>query len=154
MSSVHLNLLLSDDDSDDCYFFQEALNGLPISTHLTTVHDGEQLMEFLTKQKTPLPHVLFLDLNMPRKNGSECLLEIKDNKKLKELQVIIFSTSFDPKVVDLLFNNGAQYIIRKPPEISKLKKAIHLALTLISKEIISQPNRDEFVLTEQDAYIN
>jgi CheY-like chemotaxis protein len=153
MSSGHFNLLLSDDDSDDCYFFQEALNGLPISTHLTTVHDGEQLMEFLVQQKTPLPHVLFLDLNMPRKNGFECLLEIKDNKNLKHLQVIIFSTSFDPKVVDLLFNNGAQYIIRKPPEFSQLKKVIHLALTLISKEIVSQPTRDEFVLTKQNAYI-
>ena len=73
MSLKHLNLLLADDDIDDCSFFKEVLENLPISTHLTTVHDGEQLIQLLAKETIELPHVLFLDLNMPRKNGFECL---------------------------------------------------------------------------------
>lgn len=126
-----LNILLADDDTDDCIFFKEALEDLPLSTNLTAVHDGEQLMQLLTKETNELPHVLFLDLNMPRKNGFECLSEIKLNKKLKQLPVIIFSTSFDQDVVNLLYKNGAQYFIRKPSEFSQLKKVIQQTLTLI-----------------------
>ena len=107
MSSKHLNLLLADDDTDDCIFFKEALKEFPLSTHLTTVHNGEQLMQLLTNETNELPHVLFLDLNMPRKNGFECLSEIKLNKKLKQLPVIIFSTSFEQDDVNLLYKNGA-----------------------------------------------
>lgn len=83
MNFKQLNILLADDDSDDCLFFKEALRELLLSTNLTTVHDGEQLMQLLTNETNVLPHVLFLDLNMPRKNGFECLTEIKLSKKLK-----------------------------------------------------------------------
>ena len=53
------------------------------------MYDGEQLMKLLTEKTDELPHVLFLDLNMPRKNGFECLSEIKLNEKLKKFLVII-----------------------------------------------------------------
>src|SRR5450432_299203 len=147
MSSKHLNILLCDDDSDDCYFFNEALENLFLPTNLTAVHDGEQLMQLLTNETNELPHVLFLDLNMPRKNGFECLIEIKHNNELKHLPIIIFSTSFDQEVVNLLYKNGAQYFIRKPSEFPQLQKVILQALTLISKENIPQPPRDNFELT-------
>ncbi|MBC8110037.1 MAG: response regulator [Verrucomicrobia bacterium] len=93
MISTHLNLLLADDDKDDRFFFEEALEELQVSIHLTTVNDGEQLTQLLIQQMTKLPNqlpdVLFLDLNMPRKNGFECLAEIKRTKKLQHLPVII-----------------------------------------------------------------
>ncbi|MBC8048251.1 MAG: response regulator, partial [Fimbriimonadaceae bacterium] len=82
-----INVLLADDDKDDRYFFDKALKQIPIATHLKTVADGEKLMDYLLKNDVPLPDVLFLDLNMPRKNGSECLAEIKRNEKLKEIPV-------------------------------------------------------------------
>jgi len=150
MSSKHLKILLCDDDSDDCYFFSEALDRLPNSTQLTTVHNGEQLMQLLTKETNELPDVLFLDLNMPRKNGFECLLELKLNETLKQLPVIIFSTSFEQEVVNQLHKNGAQYYIRKPTEFSQLQKLIQLALNLMEQENISQPTRENFVLTMEN----
>ena len=159
MSLNHLNLLLADDDIDDRLFFKEALKELPVSTHLATVHDGEQLMHLLLKETYELPHVLFLDLNMPRKNGFECLSEIKLNKKLKQLPVIIFSTSLDQEVLNLLYKNGAQYYIRKPAKFSQLKQIIEQTLTLITQcqpadeaGNISQPIRENFVLTAQPVY--
>src|ERR1700685_2111548 len=94
MSSKHLNLLLADDDMDDCFFFKEALEGLALSTNMTAVHDGEQLMQLLTEEAYELPHVLFIDLNMPRKNGFECLAEIRLNQKLRQVPVIVYSTSY------------------------------------------------------------
>jgi DNA-binding response OmpR family regulator len=143
-----LNILLADDDTDDCIFFKEAIKEL--SMHLTTVHDGEELMALLLNETEELPQILFLDLNMPRKNGFECLLEIKLNSKLKCLPVIIFSTSFEQEVVNLLFKNGAQYFIRKPAEFSQFKKIIHQTLALISQKKMLQPTRAEFVLSVQN----
>lgn len=62
-----VNILLADDDKDDCLFFKEALEELPLSSQLTVMHNGEQLMRFLEEKTSELPHVLFLDLNMPKK---------------------------------------------------------------------------------------
>ena len=96
MNKTALTLWLADDDADDCVFFKEALEELPVNSTLKTVNDGEQLM-ICSIQKEPFPDILFLDLNMPRKKGFECLAEIKRNEKLKSLPVIVYSTSFDPR---------------------------------------------------------
>ena len=143
-----LNILLADDDIDDCAFFKKAVEDFPISTYCTAVHDGEQLMKQLTK-KNNLADVLFLDLNMPRKNGFECLKEIKLNKKLKQLPVIIFSTSFEQEVVNALYENGAQHFIRKPTDFLQYKKIVQQSLTLVAYGDISQPTRENFVLAIQ-----
>ena len=151
MNVKQLNILLADDDTDDCLFFKDALTELPLQTHLRAVHDGEKLMQLLTNETYELPHVLFLDLNMPRKNGFECLIEIKQSKKLRQLPVIIFSTSFEQEDVNLLYDNGAQYFIRKPSEFSQFKKIIHRTITIIGQKNISQPDRENFVLTMQNS---
>ncbi len=151
MNLEQLNILLADDDTDDCLFFKQALVEMQLATHLTTVHDGEQLMQVLNNEMNELPHVLFLDLNMPRKNGFECLLEIKHSYKLKRLPVIIFSTSFEQEVVNLLYKNGAQYFIRKPSVFAQFKSIIQQTVTnLIIPQNISQPAREDFVLTLQN----
>ena len=151
MTIKHLDILLADDDIDDCAFFEEALAELPISTKLTAVHDGEKLMQLLNEETRTLPHILFLDLNMPRKNGFECLAEIKGNKKLKQLPVIILSTSYEQEVVNLLFQNGAQYFIRKPSAFARFKKIILHALTLLTEQDVTQPAKEHFVLTVQSS---
>ncbi len=160
MKLKQLNILLADDDTDDCLFFKVALEELLLPTHLTTVHDGEQLMQLLTNETNELPHVLFLDINMPRKNGKECLAEIKLNNKLKHFPIIMFSTSFEKEVVNLLYNSGAQYFIRKHSDFSQCKKVIQQTLTLIMKNMlaseagnVSQPSRENFVLTVQNILI-
>lgn len=149
MNVKPLNILLADDDIDDCFFFKEAISKWRIPTQLTAVHDGEQLMQLLKKETNALPHVLFLDLNMPRKNGFECLAEIKLCDELKQLPVIIFSTSFEQEVVNQLYKNGAQYFIRKPSVFLQFKQIIQQTLTVISEENMEQPVREKFVLTIQ-----
>jgi len=147
MNLKHLNILLADDDADDTLFFKEALGELKLSTHLATVPNGEHLMHLLINETNQLPDVLFLDLNMPRKNGFECLLEIKESEKLKHFPVIVFSTSFEQEVVNTLYKNGAHYFIRKPSEFSQYKKIILQALTLVMKENTAQPSKENFVIT-------
>lgn len=150
MKLLQLNVLLADDDTDDCHFFKVALGELLFPTHLSIVHDGEQLMQSLLNKENPLPHVLFLDINMHRKNGLECLTEIKLNTKLNHLPVIILSTSFEQGVVQQFFIDGAQYFIRKPAEFSQFKKIIQQTLIRLRETVnISQPSWENFIITVQ-----
>ena len=146
MNLNFIDILLADDDDDDCLFFREALEELPISTNLTTVTDGNQLMQLL-HQTESLPHVLFLDLNMPRKNGYECLSEIQISPTLRDLPVVIFSTSFNKDSVSQLHDNGAHYYIRKPSEFSELKNVIQKAISTIKNNNFVKPTKDKFVLS-------
>lgn len=145
MNSNAINILLADDDKDDCILFKDALEELPLSTNLTTIHDGEKLMTLLRSTRK-LPEVLFLDLNMPRKNGFECLSEIRRHKNLRHLPVIIFSTSFDQEIVKLLYKNGAHYYIRKPNDFERLKQVIYEALRSAIQTKLLQPSLENFVL--------
>jgi len=135
MNPPQLNVLLADDDLDDYTFFKTALDALPVSTHLTAVKDGQELMQLLTGENYTLPHVLFLDINMPRKNGFECLSEIKHNDKLKDLPVVMFSTSNSREAMSSLFKNGAHVYIRKPGNFEQLKELIYHALPLATDKL-------------------
>ncbi len=137
MHSKNLKILLADDDLDDCHFFKEALEALPQTTALTTVNDGDELMSYLTENAEQLPHVLFLDINMPRKNGFECLSEIKHNEKLKDLPVVMFSTSNAQDKISILFKTGADVYIRKPGNFAQLVQVIHHALPMAAENIFS-----------------
>jgi CheY-like chemotaxis protein len=141
-TSLHngpLKILLADDDKDDCFFFEKALKGLPIETCITTFNDGEQLMAYLAENPEFIPDILFLDLNMPRKNGFECLSEIKENKKAKDFPVVMFSTSYprdvnyEQGIINTLYNIGAVDFIRKPNDIEKLQEVIQQSLTKLMK---------------------
>src|SRR4051794_29242611 len=105
----HRHVLLADDDEDDCLLFKDALDELTLPVKLTITNNGEQLMQLLGDPNAALPDIVFLDLNMPRKNGFECLTEIKESERLKQLPIVIFSTSFEEGMADLLYRQGAQH---------------------------------------------
>ena len=137
------HILLADDDSDDCYFFKQALAELFVTAKCTNVFDGEQLMNFL-RDAPELPDVLFLDLNMPRKNGLVCLTEIKVSEKLKKLPVVALSTSYHRSVADKLQERGAVCFFQKPNEFDALKISIARALELIHIRTTSKIHFETF----------
>ncbi len=139
-------ILLADDDPDDCQFFREALEALPLSADLTFANDGEKLMRFLMENTDQLPDAIFLDLNMPRKTGFQCLLEIKGDDRLKKVPVVIISTSYDPTLSESLYQNGASYYIKKPIGFSQLQELISLAIELITQKHIVRPEKENFLL--------
>ncbi len=145
MNLKTLNIILADDDTDDCNFFKEALGELELPTHLTVVRDGEELMQLLTNETKELPDVLFLDINMPRKNGYECLSEIKHNKKLKVIPVVMFSTSNSLDNINTVFKAGAHVYIHKPGDFAQLKEVIYHALPIATEEM-SAKNRLKYIL--------
>ena len=130
-----LNILLADDDTDDCDLFKEALGELALSANFTAVHDGEQLMQSLINKADSLPDILFLDINMPLKNGFECLSEIKRHDKLKNLPVVMLSTSFEYDSISILFKTGADVYVRKPNSFAQLVEVIQHALPMASENI-------------------
>lgn len=145
--ATSMNILLADDDKDDCLLFKDAVEELAFAASLTMVHDGEQLMHHLERVAANIPDVLFLDLNMPRKNGFECLAEIKKHSTLKKIPVVIYSTSYDEGNADRLYNSGAHCYICKPSDFEELKKVVHLAITLV-KQNDEQASRKDFLITK------
>ncbi|SHF14788.1 Response regulator receiver domain-containing protein [Arenibacter palladensis] len=144
MTNMDFQILLADDDEDDCMFFREALEELSLCATLKTVNNGVELMNFLENNLLNLPQMLFLDLNMPRKSGAECLEEIKQSEKFKHLPVIIYSTSSNIDVMDQLYGKGAQYYIRKPADFSNLKSVISRTIDLILQKNVLPSCREEF----------
>jgi CheY-like chemotaxis protein len=123
------NIFLADDDTDDCILFEDALREICNSSQLTTANDGIQLMDLLHTHST-LPDVIFLDLNMPRKNGFECLAEIRERPQLKNIPIVIFSTTAQPEAVKNVYENGANCFVCKPNTFQQLKLAIQHVLSI------------------------
>lgn len=119
-SGIPKNILLADDDSDDRDLFKEAIGLVNPHVQVTIVRDGEELIEYLTNN-LPGPDMIFLDLNMPRKNGKECLDEITNHTRWKEIPVVIYTTSINPKDVEDCARKGAFDFVRKPNSFEDLK---------------------------------
>jgi CheY-like chemotaxis protein len=146
MGNGLINVLLADDDEDDRLFFREAFQEIKIKTKVKTVNDGVELMNHLSKSGNNLPHILFLDLNMPRKNGMDCLLEIKRSDNLKDIPVAIYSTSASEEDIEDTFVKGANVYIKKPSDFSTLKKILEEVITINWQYHTSGLNREAFLL--------
>ena len=129
MENTVLKIVLADDDESDRLLFREAFGELKAKTRIHTVNNGTQLMEYLVKNVADLPDLVFLDLNMPRKNGLECLKEIKSNKKYQDITIAIYSTSASKTDIDETFSNGANVYIKKPSDFGILKQLLTKVVT-------------------------
>ena len=143
------HILLADDDEADRLLFTDAFSELKIETVVQTVNNGVQLMEYLRKKEKPLPQLLFLDLNMPRKNGLQCLMEIRGNEKLKDISVAIYSTSNSEKDIEETFLHGANIYIHKPADFNILKQVLEKAVRTTIQYKDETMNRDNFLLRIQ-----
>lgn len=124
------SIFLADDDEDDCVLFQDAMNEVAQEYELVIAYDGQELLETLVERVPPAPKVIFIDLNMPRKNGMECLQEIKRLDKLKNIPVIILSTSSQADSIASAYAHGASHYVTKPGTYAMLKKTIELVLAI------------------------
>ena len=146
MDKDYIHIMLADDDEDDRLFFTDAFEELKINTKVNTFNDGVELMNYLNQPDAILPNVLFLDLNMPRKNGIECLDEIKMNEKFNDIAIAIFSTSSSEEHIEETFVRGANIYIKKPSDFSTLKKVLSDVVTINWQYHTSGLNKDNFLL--------
>lgn len=146
MNNKPFHILLADDDESDRLLFTEAFLELKIKTIAHTVNNGIELMEWLNMKNIHLPHLLFLDLNMPRKNGLQCLKEIRSNKKLKDISIAIYSTSDSEKDMEETFLNGANVYITKPNDFELLKQLLEKAVMAAFQYQGKTMKRENFLL--------
>ena len=114
-------ILMADDDADDRLMAQEALEESRLINILDFVEDGEELMEYLSRQgryaglsETALPGLILLDLNMPKKDGREALKEIKADPRLRRIPVVVLTTSKAEEDIYRTYDLGVNSFITKP----------------------------------------
>jgi CheY-like chemotaxis protein len=146
MENEPLIILLADDDESDRYLFKEAIGELKIKSAVHTVNNGTQLMDYLNKKDTTLPDLIFLDLNMPRKNGLECLIEIKNNEKIKDIPIAIYSTSASKHDIEETFRHGANVYIKKPSDFNILKQLLAKVVSADQKYKDQPLNIEKYIL--------
>jgi len=139
-------VLLADDDENDRMFFIEAFDEIKMKTVVQTVKDGVELTNYLLIPELVIPHVLFLDLNMPLKGGMECLVEIRQNSRFKDMAIAIYSTSASEEDIEDTFVKGANVYIKKPSDFNQLKKLLTKVISMNWQYHTSWLNKEIFLL--------
>jgi CheY-like chemotaxis protein len=142
-----MNIVLADDDIDDRLLFKAALGEINVDSNLTMFKNGKDLMDFLNQPDIVLPHIVFLDLNMPCKSGPQCLEEIRTNSRFDNISIAIYSTSNAEKDIEETLTGGANVYIHKPNDFEKLKSIIKHVLKINWQYHTSGLNKETFFLS-------
>ncbi len=143
MTPVFENIWLADDDKDDCELFEDVLKQILPHTALTIISNGEVLMNKLTPATTP--DILFLDINMPCKDGMDCLIEIRAQRHFSRLPIVIFSSAKSSKFIETSYGYGASLYYSKPTSFQELISGL--------SNLIKMDWTDPFTITSNH-YIN
>ena len=141
-------ILMADDDEDDVMLTQKALIKGKLLNTLYSVKDGEELLDYLlhrgdyAENQFPRPGVILLDLNMPKKDGREALREIKSHEDLRDIPIIVFTTSKAEEDIYRSYKLGVNSFITKPVTFEKLIEVMQM-LGKYWFEIVSLPNEEQ-----------
>ncbi len=138
-----MHILVADDDKEDFVILKEAAEKAGKPFKVSYAANWIQLWRFILKT---LPDVLFLDINMPVKDGFECLELLRKERKYDNIPIIIYSTSVSKKDIDKAYQNGANYFIVKPSAIDDITDMIKKLFSMGKEGLLSIPPREEFVL--------
>ncbi|MEJ2634170.1 MAG: response regulator [Calditrichia bacterium] len=126
-----VSILMAEDDQDDCLLVKEALKSSRLLNDLYIVGDGEELLDFLkhrnkysNPRNAPKPGLILLDLNMPRKDGREALIEIKSDPELRRIPLVVLTTSKEEGDIIKSYDLGANSYITKPVTFESLVEVI------------------------------
>lgn len=119
-----MKIFYADDDAEDREIFCDVVEQINPAIEVVLSKDGQEALDILNAL-TQLPDFIFLDINMPRMNGMECLIRLKSDDRLKVVPVVIYSTTTDSREVSKLKLLGAEEFISKGSSVEKLKTSIH-----------------------------
>jgi CheY-like chemotaxis protein len=146
-SQQPITILLADDDEEDLQMTVEALRENRLGNDLRVTRDGEELMDYLLRRgeyanptDAPMPGLILLDLNMPKKDGREALAEIKTNSLLRKIPVIVLTTSKAEEDIFRSYDLGVNSFITKPVTFAGLAEAIKV-MARYWFEIVELPGR-------------
>lgn len=142
--SFERHILIVDDDADDRMLFEDALKEVCDRTKLTSLGNGMDLMDILIKKSDSVPDIIFLDINMPGKNGFECLESIRTSPDINHIPIILYSTCSQEETINKAYSLGANFYISKPNNFDTLKIIISKAL---NSDFGNPTERHQFVIT-------
>jgi CheY-like chemotaxis protein len=120
--------LLVEDDSDDCELFTEAIEAVDASVRFYFVTDGNEALDKLSGKAIQPPDIIFLDINMPQMNGWQFLTRLKEDETLRDIPVIMYSTSSQIKDMKKASASGALCFFTKPNSFLHLKKMLEVVV--------------------------
>ncbi|GHO87368.1 response regulator [Dictyobacter formicarum] len=151
MNSSSIVILMADDDEDDILLTQKALKKGKLLNTLYSVSDGEELLDYLLHRNkyadadastAPLPGLILLDLNMPKKDGREALREIKNHPELRDIPIVVFTTSKAEEDIYRSYKLGVNSFITKPVTFEKLIEVMQ-ALGKYWFEVVTLPGKSK-----------
>lgn len=146
-TNAAMNIILADDDADDRLLFKAALDEMNVDSNLTLLKDGRELMNYLEDPANTIPHILFLDLNMPCRTGTNCLTDIRSQPRFRDMSIAIYSTSNSEKDIEETLTGGANIYIHKPNDFEKLKQIIKHVLKINWQFHTSGLDKETFFLS-------
>ncbi len=117
-----MTILYADDDSDDCELLTEALEKIDPTIQCKVASDGMDALNILNEGE--LPDYIFLDVNMPVMDGKDCLEKLKNDERLKNIPVVIYSTTRNHEEIRELYAMGAEQFVEKPSNFNDLCKTL------------------------------
>ena len=145
-----LKITLAEDDHDDQELFLHAIEKTETDAEVTIVNNGKELIDTLKDPKQDNPDIIFVDINMPVKDGMQALKEIKKDEELKDIPAVMFSTSENPNDVRASFESGANLYVSKP---SSVKSFIHILKKIFSFHwtgVLFRPIWNRFFISEKN----
>lgn len=124
-----MTIFYADDDLEDCELFGDALLRIDPAITYITAKDGREALAYLENTRD-LPDYIFLDINMPLLDGKKCLLAIKKNSKLKNIPVIMYSTTSDTQEIQGYYKLGAHDFLIKPNNFNTLCESLESIFNL------------------------
>jgi len=141
MSKLERDIIVAEDDPDDLLFFEMAVKKTEIPVSIRHAKDGTVLFVLL---KDKVPELLFLDINMPCKDGVSCIREIRQSKEYDNLPIIMFTANLYDKIIEDCYRNGANFYLVKPDNFVQLTEKLKQVFSLDWNGVMHYPAMAHF----------
>lgn len=138
------DILLAEDDRDDVDIFDMALQEMDFPYVMRNAENGEVLFVML---KDRIPYILFLDIEMPCKDGMACIAEIRKNREYDNLPVIMYTSHLSEKIVEETFRSGANFYLTKTNTFKNLVSNLQKIFAIDWKSYMHYPPQNQFILS-------
>lgn len=145
-----VKIILAEDDKEDQELFIDALDEAQVPSEVTTVENGQQLLDVLKDKSQPDPDIIFIDINMPVKGGKKALEEIRGDKDLKDIPAVMLSTWSHPADIEDTFEKGANLYVQKPNSFAGFVLVLKKVFLLHWAKALLRPVISLFFVSEKN----
>lgn len=146
MNDEALHFLMAEEDHQQRLFFQRALKEIKVNIVLEFVHDGYQLLSLLGQRADQLPHIVFLDLNLPSKGALEYLADIRRDSQMRDVVVAILAPEGAEQLMQEAFVRGANIYLQRSTDFQGLTRMLSLVISMFWQYYTSGLRKENFIL--------